>query len=168
MISRLALAATLTIGVVATNAAAQALRSGVRISYTQINRQSGTQGSAFLPVSSSDVVVNEPTERACGGMGQRIRITARLPRGPIREVVLFFAGTPGTAATIDTTRCGHANVITTLEDGTRLVGGHGEVTVTDFGRPGEPARGRFSQTVEHDGVPTTIRGEFQVALPAVR
>lgn len=153
---------------VAGAAAAQAMRSGVRISYTQINRQSGATGSAFLPVSTADVVLNEPSLAVCGERGPQIRITARLPRGPIRQVVVYFAGAAGSSQPIDTARCGHANVVTTLEDGTVLVGGHGDVTVSDFGGGGTPARGRFSQTAEHDGVPTTIRGDFQVALPPAR
>lgn len=148
--------------------AAQALRSGIRISFTQIDRQSGASGSAFLPVSTRDVETLPPSRpNACAG-ARAVRVAGNLPRGPIQRVVITVESLNGEAAELRATGCPRAWVETTLADGTVLAGGHGEVRVTQYGGNGEPLRGSFSQTAQHDGAPTTIRGEFVAALPSAR
>ncbi len=150
----------------ASAAIAQNVRSGIRISYTQIDRQSGTTGSAFLPVSSREVTIERTTpENACGA-ARAVSITGNLPRGPIRRVRISFTTNALNAIPLSPRGCPRAWVETTLADGTILAGGHGEVRVTQFGDATHPLRGTFSQTADRGGVPTTIRGEFTTVLPA--
>jgi hypothetical protein len=158
---------------VATNgvgANAQSARHGVRLEYASIGTQGGLSGRAFLPLSSRDVALMEDGGAPAPGCPPtpRIRATARLPRGAVREVSLEFALRAPTTLPLNADRCPEANVHTRLEDDSVLHGGRGEITVTGYTPPDAiPGLvvGTFSQTVLRAGAPVTVRGEFRVPLP---
>ncbi len=149
---------------------AQNPRHGVRLEYASIETQGGLSGRAFLPVSSRDVVlVEEDGARAptCP-VTPRVRATARLPRGAVREVSLEFALRAPATLPLDATRCPEANVDTRLEDDSMLRGGRGEIAVSAYTPPGSAPGlvvGSFSQTVLRGGAPVTVRGDFRIPLP---
>lgn len=150
---------------------AQNTRSGVRVEYTAIETQGGLTGRAFLPFSTRDVMLLEgdtalPPE--CPAT-RRLRATARLPRGAVREVSLTLALRAPATFPLDAARCAEATVDTRLEDGTELRGGRGVVTVQSYTPPGVAPGlvvGTFSQTAMRVGAPVTVRGEFRIPLPA--
>lgn len=159
-------ALTMALALLLPIASAQAPRSGIRIEFTAIDTQGGMSGRAFLPMSSRDVLTGAraPALPACPG-AFRVRATARQTRGAVRQITLtLVTQTPGTLP-IDDTACPGAFVATTLEDGTVLSGGRGEVVVSSIVLPGDVSgaiTGRFSQTAIRYGTPVTIRGEFRI------
>jgi hypothetical protein len=166
------LAAAVACAALLSPASAQSARSGIRLEYTAIDTQGGMAGRGFLPMSSRDVVTGAASGRApCSG-ALLLRATARQTRGAIRQVTLTIAvRTPApTPATLplDATACPGGFVDTTLEDGSVLSGGRGEVVVTAVVQPGQTAgyvSGTFSQTALRNSTPVTIRGEFRIPLP---
>lgn len=152
------------------HASAQAPRNGVRLEYTALDTQGGQSGRAFLPLSSSNVAVGDDALDVltpCRG-ALRVRATARQTRGAIRQVRLTLAVRAPATLPMDSGACPGAYVDTTLEDGTVLSGGRGEVVVTSIVLPGRVAGvvvGHFAQTAMRGETPVTIRGEFRIPLP---
>ncbi len=145
---------------------AWAARHGVRVHYTSIAPQGGLEGNAFLPVAPSAVRIEPHPEVACRAFS-RITLTAQLPRGPLRRL-LVAASVPRTGgkSSLADGGCGQAVVETTLEDNTVLRGGQGFVEITHMPSASQPTiEGRFSQTATREGVPVTLDGTFSVAGP---
>jgi hypothetical protein len=145
---------------------AWAARHGVRVHYTSIAPQGGLEGNAFLPVAPSAVRIEPHPDVACRAFS-RITLTAQLPRGPLRRVILVASVPPaGGKSSLAEKGCGQAVIETTLEDNTLLRGGQGVVEITHMPSASQPTiEGRFSQTTPRDGVPVTLDGTFSVASP---
>jgi|GEM_PF-4195567 len=165
------LVSTLAISVALPHAYAQSARSGIRVEYTAIDTTGGLSGRAFLPMSTRDVVRGGDALDAltpCSG-ATRLRATAHQTRGAVRQIALALVVRAPATLPIDASACPGAFVDTTLEDGTVLSGGRGEVVVSEIVLPGRVAgfvAGRFSQTAMRNGAPVTIRGEFRIPLSA--
>ncbi len=150
---------------------AQNARNGVRVEYTTIETQGGLTGRAFLPFSSRDVALIDDGRAPSAGCPAtpRVRATARLPRGAVREVSLVLALRAPARFPLDPVRCPEATIDTRLEDDTVLRGGRGEISVSALASseagPGW-ITGSFSQTALRAGSPVTVRGEFRIPLPA--
>jgi len=149
---------------------AQNARNGVRVEYTTLETQGGLTGRAFLPFSSRDVVLIEggrAPSSECPAT-PRVRATARLPRGGVREVSLELALRAPASFSLAPVRCPEATLDTRLEDDTVLRGGRGQITVSAFTPSGAGSgflTGSFSQTALRAGAPVTVRGEFRIPLP---
>lgn len=150
-------------------ASAQSARSGIHVDYTAIDTQGGLAGRAFLPMSSRDVVTGAASQRPACDRALLVRAIARQTRGAVRQVTLTLAVRTPSTLRIDASACPGAFVDTTLEDGTVLSGGRGEVVVTSVVLPGQTlgfVSGTFAQTAMRNGTPVTIRGEFRIPLSA--
>lgn len=161
---RLALTALVAVAVLSP-AAAQSARSGIHVEYTALDTQGGLAGRAFLPMSSRDVSVGE--RRPCADALQ-LRAIAKQTRGAVREIAITLVVRAPTTLPITATACPGAFVDTTLEDGSVLSGGRGDVTVTSLVRAGRApgfVTGTFAQTAMRNGTPVTIRGDFRIPLP---
>jgi hypothetical protein len=151
----------------ASTAPAQSARPGVRIEYTAIATQGGLSGRAFLPLGASDV--REVSGPRCPG-AQQVEAIARSPRGAVRRIALSISGPTGVELPFDGPPCARSHVETELEGGQVLRGGRGRVIVEAVETEGDRRVlvGRFSQTAELEGTPTTLRGELRVPLPPAR
>jgi len=162
------LVSTLALSAALPHASAQSARSGIRVEYTAIDTTGGLSGRAFLPMSTRDVVRGGDALTPCNG-ATRLRATAHQTRGAVRQISLTLVVRAPATLPIDASACPGAFVDTTLEDGTVLSGGRGEVVVSEIVLPGRVAgfvAGRFSQTAMRNGAPVTIRGEFRIPLSA--
>lgn len=169
----LLLASTLALSAALPQVSAQSARSGIRVEYTAIDTTGGLSGRAFLPMSTRDVVhaggdaldALTPCEGA-----MRLRATAHQTRGAVRQIALTLVVRSPSTLPIDASACPGSFVDTTLDDGTVLSGGRGEVVVSQIVRPGQAAgfiAGSFSQTAMRNDTPVTIRGEFRIPLAAL-
>lgn len=153
--------------------AAQNARQGIRVRFATIDTAAAEQGSAFLIVSSRDVVV---TPRSAAGAppqcasARQVKATGRITRGTVRTVALeLVASGTGTVSIEQPSPCGPARVSLTLDDGTVLAASRGTLQVTSFER-GTAGRiaGTFSVTAMRAGSPLTITGTFELRVPAAR
>ena len=152
--------------------AAQTDRQGVRIQYATVETTAtsgGVQGSAFLLLSSRDILV----ARAAAGAGaacdtySRVQATARLARGDVRSVTLdFTAARTGRLSITDPLGCGRTALSMELTDGSVVTATRGELSLTAIERRvGGRIAGTFSVAGVHGGAPLTIRGAFVLRVP---